>query len=141
MKDRKVYEFNGYLASDSFENSNELSNFIRQSLSMPFLWCFDAQSCNNYYDEDDDEKKHIYLSVCFKENSKTYYYQTDDRSIKVGDKVLVPVGEYDIEKIVDVVKVEHYDDDNLPMPLKDVKFIFGKITPPNSNIDKDNKSD
>jgi hypothetical protein len=48
-------------------------------------------------DYDDDEKpgrklgEVIYCSVSFSEDGSTYYYQTEDESIKVGDRVIVPL--------------------------------------------------
>lgn len=70
---------------------------------------------------------YIYCSVEFYPGSKTYYYRTEDDSIEVGDKVIVPVGSDQIEKFVYVVALEYYQKDDVPLPLDKTKFILRKV--------------
>ena len=72
----------------------------------------------------------IYLSVVFSESYKRYYYQTDDNHIKVGDYVIVPVGDDGTERIVEVKEKEYYKRNQVPMPLDGVKTIIQKFIPP-----------
>lgn len=71
--------------------------------------------------------EYIFVSVSFHSSDTTYYYTTTDKTIEVGDKVVVPVGEYNSLKIVDVEKVEHFAYDDLPMPLYKVKEVVQKV--------------
>lgn len=70
--------------------------------------------------------EYTYLSVSFQPYSKTYYYQTSDQKLKVGDYVIVPAGINNVEKMVKIDKIEYFKEDALPMPLDKVKFILRK---------------
>lgn len=92
------------------------------------------------YDEDDDyddynDKKpkrksgeFIYCSVSFSKSAPTYYYLTEDENIEVGDRVIVPVGPDNHERIAVVNEVEYFARDNVPFPLDKVKHIIRKCT-------------
>ena len=71
---------------------------------------------------------YIFCSVIFAEGWKTYYYLTDDISIAVGDLVLVPAGKDNHEAIVKVVKIEHFREEDCPLPLEMTKSIIRKCT-------------
>lgn len=116
------FKYEGSLIAESFEKADEISYYVRKTLMMPDLFVFDGQHGT-------DNTKVIYLSVEFSEGGKTYYYQTTDETIKVGDKVVVPVGSSD-EKIVTVVEVESFSVDEVPMPLNRVKGIIEKFEKP-----------
>ncbi|MDI6605076.1 MAG: ADP-ribosylglycohydrolase family protein [Thermoanaerobacteraceae bacterium] len=89
-----------------------------------------------YDDEDDDyddgEKpgrkpgEVIYCNVSFSEDGSTYYYQTEDESIKVGDRVIVPVGSDYAERIAIVEGIEYFEPTKVPFPLDKIKYIIGK---------------
>ena len=69
---------------------------------------------------------YIYCSVRFHSAYQSYYYLTDDESIRAGDNVLVPVGLTNVEKMAQVVKVEYYSKDKVPFPVEDTKWIIRK---------------
>ena len=71
---------------------------------------------------------YIFCSVIFAEGRKTYYQLTDDISIEVGDVVLVPAGIDNHEAIVKVVKIEHFREEDCPLPLEMTKSIIRKCT-------------
>ncbi len=73
------------------------------------------------------ESDYIYLSVEFSPDSKSYYYRTDDETIKVGDRVLVPFGNHGRETIAEVVNIEYFSYENLPLPLEETKIVIRKI--------------
>ena len=58
---------------------------------------------------------YIYCSVVFEEGQKSYYYLTEDDSIKIGDFVLV-----------EVVNIEYFSEDNVPLPIEKTKRIIRK---------------
>jgi len=120
--DGEEFKYEGCLFPESFEKAEEISYYVRNALQMPELYMFDGQ--HGY-----DNTKYIYLSVEFTEGGKTYYYQTTDTSIEVGDQVVVPVGRSE-EKIVTVVDVEEFTEDEVPMPLSRVKSIIEKFSMP-----------
>lgn len=71
---------------------------------------------------------YIYCSVSFHTGYKSYYYLTDDDSIEIGDFVLVPAGKENQETIVEVVNIEYFSEDNVPLPIEKTKHIIRKCT-------------
>ena len=67
-----------------------------------------------------------FCSVVFDEGYKTYYYLTDDDSIEIGDSVLVPAGKDNHEGIVEVVNIEYFSEENVPLPVEKTKKIIQK---------------
>ncbi len=76
----------------------------------------------------------IYLSVNFGNSSREYNYLTDDDSIEVGDDVVVPVGEDNVQQVVEVTAKNYYQPDEVPYPLDRIKRVIGKA-------DDDDESD
>lgn len=73
---------------------------------------------------------YILLSVSFFNSDQTYYYLTEDDSIEVNDRVIVPVGDDHHEVSVKVVNKEYYDREDMPISLQDVKYIVRKYDDP-----------
>ena len=71
----------------------------------------------------------IYCSVEFEEGYTSYYYITDDDSIEPGDRVVVPAGRDNHEAVVEVVKVEYFQPENVPLPVEKTKHILCKYIP------------
>ena len=69
----------------------------------------------------------IYCGVEFSEFGYTYHYITDDDSIEVGDKVIVPVGNDNREMKGYVSEKQYCTKDDVPYPLSKVKKIIRKI--------------
>ncbi len=69
---------------------------------------------------------YIYCSVVFDEGQKSYYYLTEDDSIEVGDFVIVPAGKDNHEAIVEVVDIEYFNENNVPLPVAKTKHIIRK---------------
>lgn len=72
------------------------------------------------------EGEYIFCSVVFSESGKEYYYQTDDDTLEVGDKVIVPAGRDNSEKEVVITQISYFTKETLPMPLEKVKHILRK---------------
>ena len=72
-------------------------------------------------------RRYIYLSVKFPGSDQEYYYRTTDRSIDVGDSILVPAGKSNRKELVEVTRKEKFYEDELPMPLEEVKSVIGKV--------------
>ena len=68
----------------------------------------------------------IYLSVVFENHYKTYYYLTDDDTIKVGDYVMVPVGNEKEVEMVQVVAKEYYTRAKAPRSPETTKYVLEK---------------
>lgn len=81
----------------------------------------------------DDEKQErkpdevIYCMVSFNKGGINYSYLTDDESISVGNRVVVPVGDDNTERIGFVDAVNFYLPENVPYPLDKVKKIVRRI--------------
>ena len=71
---------------------------------------------------------YIYCSVVFEEGQKSYYYLTGDDSIKIGDFVLVPAGKDNHEAVVQVVDIEYFSAEDVPLPAEKTKHIIRKCT-------------
>lgn len=74
------------------------------------------------------KQDYIYCSVEFDEGYKSYYYIADDDSINVGDHVIVPVGKDNHHSIAEVVKIEFFSEEDVPLPLDKTKHIIRKCT-------------
>jgi hypothetical protein len=71
---------------------------------------------------------YIFCSVEFSESGKSYYYITEDDTLKIGDDVLVPVGNDGRTAIVKIINIEYFPEDKVPFPLEKAKSIIGKCT-------------
>lgn len=79
-------------------------------------------------DDNEDERQPgelIYCSVSF-DGGKTYYYTTEDESIKVGDEVIVPIGTDNNELTGTVEDIEYFLPENAPFPFERTKAITDK---------------
>lgn len=74
------------------------------------------------------ESDYIFCSVTFDGGYKSHYYLTDDDSIEVGDFVLVPAGKDNHDAVVEVVNIEYFNEENVPLPLEKTKRIIRKCT-------------
>lgn len=82
--------------------------------------------------EDRDEgplTAYRYCTVQFSPYEKSYSYRTEDKTIFPGDKVVVPAGEDNQEKIVEVVAVGDYLRSAVPYPIEKTKKILRKAGP------------
>ncbi len=74
------------------------------------------------------KSEYIFCSVIFDRGYKSYYYLTEDDSIEIGDFVLVPAGKDNHEAVVEVVNIEYFDEENVPLPMEKTKRIIRKCT-------------
>jgi hypothetical protein len=111
------FRFVGACSPNAFAEAETLSYLLRQTFAVPDFFAFDHGLDYSPHD-------YIYLSCTFTPDGKSYYYRTTDTTIRSGDRVVVPVvgGEH----TVTVVKVEHFRESTLPMPLGAVKSILRK---------------
>lgn len=65
---------------------------------------------------------------CDGERYKSYYYMTEDDSIEIGDFVLVPAGKDNHKAVVEVVNIEYFSEENVPLPIEKTKRIIRKCT-------------
>lgn len=80
------------------------------------------------------KSEHIFCSVTFDDGYKSYYYLTDDDSIEIGDFVLVPAGKDNHEAVVEVVNIEYFSEENVPLPIEKTKRIIRKCTDDDFNL-------
>ena len=71
-----------------------------------------------------DGKRYLYCYVRFSDGGKSYCYIYDDKNIKVGMRVLAPVGEHDEMHEGVVVKTAKFSYDNAPFPVALTKHII-----------------
>lgn len=74
-----------------------------------------------------DKTIYLYCGVVFENSSYPYHYRTEDASLKIGDKVIVPVGPENEEVSAEIVSVEQHRRISVPYPLEKVKWIIGKV--------------
>ena len=75
------------------------------------------------YDRGLNGADYIYCSVSFEDSGHAYFYRTADASIRVGDRVVVPVGPDNRERTGCVTAVERYGEEDVPFPLERTKEI------------------
>ena len=71
---------------------------------------------------------YIYCSVEFDESYKSYYYIAYEDNISVDERVIVPVSKDNHHSVAEVVKVEFFAEENVPLPLERTKHIIRKCT-------------
>lgn len=69
----------------------------------------------------------IYCKVSFCKGGDAYSYLTEDESLSVGDKVVVPVGDDKTERIGYVDAINYYLPEEVPYPLDKVKKIIRRF--------------
>lgn len=74
------------------------------------------------------KSEYIFCSVTFDEGYKSYYYLTDDDSIEIGDFVLVPAGKNNHEAVAEVMNIEYFGEENVPLPIEKTNRIIHKCT-------------
>lgn len=67
------------------------------------------------------KSEYIFCSIIFDEGYKSYYYLTEDNSFEIGDFVFVPAGEDNHEVVVEVVNIEYFSEENVPLPIEKTK--------------------
>lgn len=73
-----------------------------------------------------DKNIYHYCAVVYDDNPYPYHYRTNDISLKIGDKVVVPVGRENVEKIAEIVSVEQHTRLTVPYPVEKMKTIIRK---------------
>lgn len=73
-----------------------------------------------------DKTVYTYCGVLIPFSSRPYSFRTDDNSIKIGDTVIVPVGENDKEMKGRVVSIGQYLRLSAPYPVEKTKLIIRK---------------
>lgn len=110
-EENKKFRISGCLSEDD-KWLDKYSDELREMLDMPELCVF-----NNYFA--------VRLCSCeFEYGGKQYYYQTADKTIHIGDTVIVPVGKTNEQKKVRVVNIESLDEADLPFELERIKTII-----------------
>lgn len=115
-EENEKFVFKGCLFTYCFSGAEELSYYIRKTLDMPLLYAFDGGN---------GTKKYIYVSVEFEGNSRSYYYTTEDETISVGDKVLVPFGKNEL--VGEVVDIDICSECDVPFPICKTRAIIKKL--------------
>ncbi len=72
--------------------------------------------------------KIMYASVAFDSDGKAYHYISDDPSLKIGDRCIVPVEPGNDETIAEVVAIEYCTEKDAPYPPGRTKHILRKYT-------------
>lgn len=115
----KTFKFDGALLYYENDWLGIFSRKLRRYLKRWDLLLFDGNT--------KEEGNIIYCSCEFNQGSSSYYYRTEDETIQIGDYVRVPVGDNGRTAIVEVVDIDYYSEENVPMPLERVKTIISKI--------------
>jgi hypothetical protein len=74
-----------------------------------------------------EQKEYIFCSVVFQERGKFYYYLTNNKNIRRGDQVSVPVGKLNEPTTGRVVKVETFKGGDAPVPVEALKWVIDVI--------------
>lgn len=73
-----------------------------------------------------DKNIYFYCGVIYENSPYPYHYRTNDLNLKIGDKVIVPVGYDNKEVVAEVVSVEQHTRLTVPYPVEKCKFIIRK---------------
>ena len=76
---------------------------------------------------ENDKTIYTYCGVLLPFSSRPYSFRTEDDSIKIGDTVIVPVGEDKKEMKGKVVSIGQYSRLGVPYPVEKTKSILRKV--------------
>lgn len=110
------------LPSDFPELAEEILNFMQRFGTGEIL---DPAFYNKVNRKRDD---YIFCSVEFNDKGKSYYYLTEDDTLKIGDKVVVAVGDESHLAIAKIIGIEYFPEDQVPFPINRTKPILRKCT-------------
>ncbi|MDO5562636.1 MAG: hypothetical protein Q4F74_03390 [Synergistaceae bacterium] len=120
------------ILSGTFDRNGLPSDFPRfAALVKEFLRTYSDEEIldPSFYDGRKISKdKYIYCSVVFNDRSKSYYYRTNDETLKVGDIVEVPVGLDGRTGEARIVEIGRYAEENVPHPIAKTKIIIGRYS-------------
>ncbi len=108
---REVFEDSGYEIFESMNDYSEGDKTDQRTWDEPI---------------EEDNEVYIYCGVHFHNNGNIYHYRTDDSTIKIGDEVIVPVGDSGHKRNGTVASIEYHTRATIPYPLYKTKTIAGK---------------
>ncbi len=110
-----------------FSNKNPFPKEWKMLINVLNKFFEDKNSIYKIFDTElfTSERKYIYCKVTFQPDGKEYYYRTNDETLKVGDKVIVTVGE-GYKRRVTITDIEYYEESKVPYPLAETKKILGR---------------
>lgn len=73
-----------------------------------------------------DKTIYTYCGVMLPFSEQPYFFRTDDTTLKIGDRVIVPIGEENKEMQGTIVSIGQYARIGTPYPPKKTKFILRK---------------
>lgn len=73
-----------------------------------------------------DKTIYTCCGVLFPYTDRAYTYRTDDETIEIGNRVIVPNGEEGNKTVGTVVSKGNYLRVGAPFPIEKMKFIIGK---------------
>lgn len=110
-RDNYYGEYNNGLDPDDYETEKQ---FLYAVKNPPISFIENIEANTEF----------IYCGVAFPYQDKVYLYRTENKSIRPGDKVIVPVGEENEEKLAQVVSVDIYHFNDVPYPVHKTKMII-----------------
>ena len=75
----------------------------------------------------EDKTIYTYCGVLLSSSCPPYAYRTEDKTIQIGDTVIVPVGKKEREMKGKVVSIGQYSRIAIPYPVEQTKFILRRI--------------
>lgn len=73
-----------------------------------------------------DKTIYYYCAVVYEDNPYPYHYRIEDTTLKIGDKVVVPVGNQNAEQVAEIVSIEQHSRLTVPYPIEKTKFVIKK---------------
>lgn len=135
-KDRENYGLN----PDSFETQEEYRKALNDKAKEARRQERDKRLKEQQFAEqakmqgyENDKTIYTYCGVLIPFSSRPYSFRTDDNSIKIGDTVIVPVGENEKEMKGRVVSIGQYLRLSAPYPVEKTKLIIRKAEEESKN--------
>lgn len=77
---------------------------------------------------------YTFYGVTFSHANAIYHYLSNDETLSIGDKVIVPVGSNNKDVIAEIVTIEKHRRKTAPYPVDKAKYIKGKYFVDKSKI-------
>ncbi len=120
-RDNYYGEYNNGLDPDDFDSEEEFLRAVRRT-----PWLYSQKENTSPSTTSNIERQYYCCGVVFENYETTYQYLCDDLSIKIGDRVSVPVGNKGEIAIGTVVSIGKYLETATPYPIRKTKKIIKK---------------
>lgn len=110
---------------DDYETETDFALAMNEAIEKMVKKSYSNGDCSSQ--NETDQKVYTYCGVTLTGSNSIYYYRTEDETLCIGDKVVVPAGPDNKETVGEIVTVEKHRRKTAPYPVERTKSILRKV--------------